>query len=85
MTKSLIAVMVRADGGQTWIAACPEVNLLLAEDVAHAADLGAYAAELFFDVLVAAVDVVDAVEDGLAVGDEGGEDERRRRRGGRST
>jgi hypothetical protein len=49
--------------------------LLLAEDVAHAADLGAYAAELLFEVLVAAVHVVDAVEDALAVGDEGGEDE----------
>src|SRR5580692_9802287 len=36
------------------------------EDVAHAADLGAYSAELVFEVFVAAVEVVDAVEDGLA-------------------
>ena len=50
-------------------------GLLFAEDVAHAADLGADAAELLFEALVAAVHVVDAVEDGLAVGDEGGEDE----------
>ena len=49
--------------------------LLFAEDVSHAADLGAHAAELLFEVLVAAVDVVDAVEDGFAVGDQGGEDE----------
>ena len=34
------------------------------------------ARQFFFDVFVAAVDVVDAVDDGLAVGDEGGEDER---------
>ena len=51
-------------------------GLFLAEDVAHAADLGADAAELFFDVLVAAVHVVDAVEDGFAFGDQRGEDER---------
>src|ERR1035441_6065736 len=52
------------------------IELLLAEDVAHASDLGAYGAEFFFEVLVAAVEVVDAVEDGLAVGDQGGEHER---------
>ena len=51
-------------------------RLLFAEDVAHAADLGADAAELFFEVLVAAVEVVDAVEDGFAVGDQRGEDQR---------
>src|SRR5271154_3700876 len=50
-------------------------GLLLAEDVAHAADLGADAAELLFETLVAAVHVVDAVEDGLAVGDQRGQDE----------
>ena len=48
----------------------------VAEDVAEAADLGADAAEFFFEVLVAAVEVVDAVEDGFAIGDERGEDER---------
>ncbi len=45
------------------------------EDFAHAADLGAYAAELFFEALVATVHVVDAVEDAFAVGYQGGEDE----------
>ena len=50
-------------------------GLFLAENISHAADLGADAAEFFFDVLVAAVHVVDAVEDGFAVGDESGEDE----------
>ena len=50
-------------------------QLLFAEDVAHAADLGADAAEFFFKALVSSVEVVDAVEDGFAVGDEGGEDE----------
>jgi hypothetical protein len=54
---------------------CAE-TLLLAEDVPHATDLGAYATELFFDALIATVDVVDAVEDRLAIGDESGQDER---------
>ena len=53
-------------------------GLLFAEDVAHAADLGADAAELLFDVLVAAVHVVDAVEDGLAIGDQRGQNQRSR-------
>ena len=44
----------------------------LGEHFADAFDLGADGAELFFDVLVAAVDVVDAVDDGLAIGDESG-------------
>jgi len=43
-------------------------GLFLAEDFAHAADLGAYVAELFFHALVASVHVVDAVEDAFAVG-----------------
>jgi hypothetical protein len=47
----------------------PLRGLFFAEDVSHAADLGADAAEFFFEVLVAAVEVVDAVEDGFAVGD----------------
>src|ERR1700679_1963834 len=51
-------------------------ELFFAEDVAHAADLGADVAEFFFEVFVAAVEVIDAVEDSFAVGDEGGEDER---------
>ncbi len=49
-------------------------KLPLAEDVAHAADLGTDAAEFFFDALIAAVDVVDAVEDGFSIRDQRGED-----------
>jgi hypothetical protein len=37
------------------------------EDVADAADFGAYGFQFFLDVLVAAVQVVDAVDDGLAI------------------
>ena len=48
---------------------CNEMKLLFTEDVSHAADLGADAAEFLFKVLVAAIEVVDAVEDGFAVGD----------------
>src|SRR5208283_787954 len=51
-------------------------RLFFTEDVAHTADLGTDVAELFFEVLVAAVEVVDAVKNGFSVGDEGGEDER---------
>ena len=40
------------------------------EDVAHALNLGSYAAQLFFKALVAAVHVIDAVYDGLALGDQ---------------
>src|SRR6202051_2125913 len=57
-------------------AAGPLEGLFLAEDVAHAADLGADSAQLLLESFVAAVHVIDAVEDGLAVGDEGGQDER---------
>ena len=41
------------------------------EHFADAFDLGADGAEFFFDVFVAAIDVVDAVDDGLAIGDQG--------------
>ncbi len=47
-------------------------GLFVAEDVAHAADLGADAAEFFFDALVASGDVVDAVQDRLAFRDQSG-------------
>ena len=43
-------------------------GLFFAEDFAHAADLGAYVAELFFHAFVAAIHVVDAVEDAFAIG-----------------
>ena len=46
------------------------------EHFSDALDLRADSFELFFDVFVATVDVVDAVDDGFAVGDESGEDER---------
>src|SRR5258708_18413742 len=48
----------------------------LGEDVADAADFGAYAFQFFFYVLVSAVQVIDAVDDGLAVGDQRREHER---------
>jgi len=51
-----------------------DTSLLFAEDFAHAADLGAYVAELFFHALVAAIHVVDAVEDAFAIGYESCED-----------
>src|SRR5512137_1348711 len=41
-------------------------------------DLGPQAAELGLDVLVAAVDVLHVVDDGLSPGDEPGQDERGR-------
>src|ERR1022692_4329681 len=49
---------------------------MLRKHVADAADLGADGFQLFFDFFVTAVDVVDAVDDGFAIGDEGGEDQR---------
>jgi hypothetical protein len=41
----------------------------LRQDVADPADLGADGFQFFFDFFVAAVDVVDAVDDGFAIGD----------------
>src|SRR3546814_6223939 len=43
-----------------------------------APDLRAQPRQLALDVLVAAVEVVDAVDDGLALGDQAGEDQRGR-------
>src|SRR5712671_7354025 len=40
-----------------------------------ARDIGADGAKFFHDALVAAVDVVDAVDGGFAAGDQGGEDQ----------
>ena len=56
---------------------CNGDELLLAEYVSHAANLGAYPSELLLEVFVAAIEVVDPVEDGLSVRDQSGEDERR--------
>ena len=39
------------------------------EHLADTADLGSDSFQLFFDVLVAAIDVVDAVDDGFAIRD----------------
>ena len=44
-----------------------ELSCFLRQHFANALDLRAYAAEFFFDALVAAVDVIDAVDDGLAI------------------
>ena len=49
---------------------------LIGEDIAEAANLGAHAAQLFLNVFIAAVHVVNAVENGLTVGDEGGQNQR---------
>src|SRR5579863_2267959 len=49
-------------------------SLILRTD---ALDRGAYGDELVFDALVAAVDVIDAVDPGGVVGDESGEHETR--------
>ena len=43
------------------------IDVAGAEHVAQAADLRAHAAQLFFDALVTAVHVVDAIEDGLPI------------------
>src|SRR6267143_1776900 len=43
-----------------------------------ALDPGAERGELFFERLVAAVEVVDAIDDGLALGHQGGDDQARR-------
>ena len=47
--------------GNSNCTADPLRGLFLAEDVSHAAYLGADAAEFFFEVLVAAIEVVDAI------------------------
>ena len=49
----------------------------------EAFDVGADGAEFFYDVFVAAIDVVNAVDDGFAVGDQASEDEARRWRASR--
>ena len=45
------------------------------EDIAYASYFGSDTFQFFFDVLVAAVQMIDAIDDGLAVGNQGGEDE----------
>ena len=50
-------------------------GLALGEHFADAFHLSAHGTELFFDALVTAVDVVDAIDDGFAIGDECGENE----------
>jgi hypothetical protein len=42
--------------------------LAAGKKIANAANLCAYPAELFFDPLVPPIDMVDAIEDGLAIG-----------------
>src|SRR5437868_7551535 len=48
----------------------------LREHFTDAFDLRAYGFEFFFDIFVSAVDVVDAVDDGLSVGDQRSKNER---------
>ena len=49
----------------------------LREDFADAANLRAHSAQFLFDIFVAAVNVIDAVDDGFAIGDERRQDQRR--------
>ena len=49
------------------------------EDISHAANLRAHAAQLLLDSLIAAIHVIDAIEDGLSVGYQRSEHQRRRR------
>ena len=74
-----------AGGGAGEYRPVPQEGLLLAEDLTHAANLSTDAAQLFFNVLIAAIDVVDAIEDAFTVGNQRGENEGRRWRAGRST
>src|SRR5271155_6084234 len=50
----------------------------ISEDVSHAPDLSPNAAQLFFDVLITAVHVVDAVENRFAIGDKRSQHQRSR-------
>ena len=60
-TDKRLTQMLLVDGGFT-----------ARENLPDAANLRPYAFQLFFDVLVAAIDVIDAIDDGLAVGDQRG-------------
>ena len=42
------------------------------KELTDAADFSSYGAQLFFDAFVAAIDVINAIDDGLTLGDEGG-------------
>ena len=44
----------------------------LGKHISHTFDLGTDATKLLFDIFVAAVNVVDAIDDGFPIGDEGG-------------
>src|SRR5579872_4561385 len=49
---------------------------LLGQDFSDAANLSADSAQLFFDVLVTAINVIYAIDDGFAIRDEGGKHQR---------
>ena len=57
----------------------PVGTLALWKDLSDAPDLRAQPLQLFLNVLVATIDVVDAIDDGLPVSDQGGEHQRSRR------
>jgi len=63
---------------------CSGAGYFFAENIAHAADLGAYAAEFFFEVLVAAIEVV-ARSRMVRRRRRGRQGRERRRRGGQNT
>ena len=72
----------RAEAGKHWIPACAGTTSkrmvccaafrnrrsLTVVSGRQPPDLGAEAAQFFLDVLVAAVDVIDAIDDGFAIG-----------------
>ena len=49
-------------------------NFSRLKDMSHASNLRTDRLQLFFDMLVSAIHVVNAIEDGFAVGDKCGED-----------
>ena len=49
---------------------------LLRQDLADAPDLRPHSAQFFFNVLIAAVNVIDAVNDGFALGHQRSQDQR---------
>jgi len=69
-----IAPVLRFDAGLLGGVVCRQgIFELWGEHVAQALNLSAYAAQLILNVLVAAIHVVDAIDDGLTVGDQGGQ------------
>ena len=68
MPEFRIAVLLRADDQPIQLCCYFGSGLFsFAEHVANAANLGTHAAQLFFDPLIAAIDVIDAINDGFTL------------------